>query len=981
MKENREKQPKNEEKKQSGEVSRRDFLVGAGTVVVGGAIGAGILSGCTTRDASTVTTTVETTKTVEKTTTIDGGGATTTVTQTTTLQGGTGDSTVTKTEFVNTGTGGAVLPAYEPEESHVTWKGYGVPSVIEVKNGKIVRNRPLHYDSKYPDIVPWAVEARGKTFKSIPKSGLPPFYAPARKRTDSPNRILYPLKRVDWEPGGDPSKINAQNRGISKYKRITADEATTIIADELKRVADKYGTESVFCCNTDHGNHPEGHLVQGMSGTDILCLRYWALSKYGTPCTDLIEQSNSEAGWTLGGRYVTGILPLWTFGHNTLKDVMVNCEMLLGWPADWGAKSWFYGFCGTFASVYYRWFRELGIKMIGISPDLNWGGGVYNDKWIPLYPRSDCAFLMAIAYIWITEGTYDMDYVDSHSVGFDKWKAYVMGDEDDIPKTPEWASPLCGVPEWTIKALADEWAEKITTIGFGFWGGSAHGRTSYGQESCRMLLYCEAMQGVGKPGRNQFIPTMGFLGRPAKNISVAQAAASAQMNTITAAKFGTPLKQGDHDRQFIPRTKFDKAILNPPVEFYYSFDPFFKHTYPKEGKPEVHLMYSTTTAWTGSNGRGFDQQAAYQSPKLECIIHQAIHWEDTMNFADIVLPVIDVLQSPGDIHSVNNQYHELLLRTDAGLDRGEQKSDFEWMLLILEKLGIADEITKGQSYKELTEGWMKSAFEKTAIAADISWEKLKENGYHCQMPNPAWYDVTPDLRDFYNDPKKNPLPTPSGLIEFESQELKANFPDDRERPPVAHYVRGGPESEGWTHDEDRLSERAKQYPLLLISNTSTLYRHHSMGSEQPWVREMEKIIGWDGFAYTPLWMSFEDAAVRGIKDKDIVKIFNQRGTILGAAKLWERIIPGAVGMEEAGGGLSIIEERLHRGGNTNAINPGNGASKYADCGNVTGFLVEVEKVTGNEMDVWREKYPERFSNKYYDPAYGEFFAGWVEGDI
>ncbi len=33
-----------EEEKQTGEISSRDFLVGAGTVVVGGAIGAGVLA-------------------------------------------------------------------------------------------------------------------------------------------------------------------------------------------------------------------------------------------------------------------------------------------------------------------------------------------------------------------------------------------------------------------------------------------------------------------------------------------------------------------------------------------------------------------------------------------------------------------------------------------------------------------------------------------------------------------------------------------------------------------------------------------------------------------------------------------------------------------------------------------------------------------------------------------------------------------------
>ena len=54
-----------------------------------------------------------------------------------------------------------------------------------------------------------------------------------KKRVYSPNRIKYPLQRVDWDPNGER---NPQNRGKSKFKRISWDEATTLIANEIKRV-------------------------------------------------------------------------------------------------------------------------------------------------------------------------------------------------------------------------------------------------------------------------------------------------------------------------------------------------------------------------------------------------------------------------------------------------------------------------------------------------------------------------------------------------------------------------------------------------------------------------------------------------------------------------------------------------------------------------------------------------------------------------
>ncbi|MEM2103719.1 MAG: molybdopterin-dependent oxidoreductase [Candidatus Bathyarchaeia archaeon] len=46
-----------------------------------------------------------------------------------------------------------------------------------------------------------------------------------------PQRILYPLKRVDWSH----ENPNPQNRGKSGFVRITWEEAVEIIAEEIKR--------------------------------------------------------------------------------------------------------------------------------------------------------------------------------------------------------------------------------------------------------------------------------------------------------------------------------------------------------------------------------------------------------------------------------------------------------------------------------------------------------------------------------------------------------------------------------------------------------------------------------------------------------------------------------------------------------------------------------------------------------------------------
>ena len=108
-------------------------------------------------------------------------------------------------------------------------------SVIDVKNGKIVRIRPLQFDWKYDKegFNPWKMEAHGKVFEPRMKSLIPPYSLAYKKRVYSPNRVCYPLKRVDWDPDGER---NPEKRGESKYVRISWDEAINTIVKEIRRI-------------------------------------------------------------------------------------------------------------------------------------------------------------------------------------------------------------------------------------------------------------------------------------------------------------------------------------------------------------------------------------------------------------------------------------------------------------------------------------------------------------------------------------------------------------------------------------------------------------------------------------------------------------------------------------------------------------------------------------------------------------------------
>ena len=89
-----------------------------------------------------------------------------------------------------------------------------------------------------------------------------------KKRVYSPNRIKYPLKRVNWNPKGDR---NPQNRGKSKFKRITWDEATDIIASEIKRMQAEYGPYAIYLQGDGHG---ESKIVHAPHGCQTQMFKY-----------------------------------------------------------------------------------------------------------------------------------------------------------------------------------------------------------------------------------------------------------------------------------------------------------------------------------------------------------------------------------------------------------------------------------------------------------------------------------------------------------------------------------------------------------------------------------------------------------------------------------------------------------------------------------------------------------------------------------
>ena len=59
--------------------------------------------------------------------------------------------------------------------------------------------------------------------------------------------------------------------------------------------------------------------------------------------------------------------------------------------------------------------------------------------------------MIAMAYVIIKENLQDQKFLDTYTIGFDKFRDYVMGKEDGIAKTPVWAESITRSQQQTLR--------------------------------------------------------------------------------------------------------------------------------------------------------------------------------------------------------------------------------------------------------------------------------------------------------------------------------------------------------------------------------------------------------------------------------------------------------------------------------------------------------------------------------------------------
>ena len=835
----------------------------------------------------------------------------------------------------------------------------GGPLFVYVKDDRIIRMTPIDFSAK--DAPSWTITARGKAFTPQRRGMINPHAQCLKSCVYSDKRILTPLKRVDFDPEGER---NPENRGISGYEPIGWDEAFDLVAGEIKRQKSEHGPGSIA---VHHGSHHQwGNVGYFLSAL----LRFVNL----VGMTRLHPNPDSWEGWYWGAmHHFGGAMRVGLPGfYNTVEDCLKEAEMVVFWSSDPESTS---GYASGLEGTQRRfWAKELGIEFVHIDPHCNPTAQLFGGTWIPVKPTTDPALALAIMYVWITEDLYDKDYVSERTTGFEEWRRYVLGEQDGQPKTPEWQAPETGVPAYRLRALARAWGTKKTYLaagglGAGFGGA---GRSPTGTQWARHMILLMAMQGWGKPGIN-----FGNLqaGTPLNHRfyfpGYAEGGISGDLemtgNAANNYQRMPHVLSMNPIAQSIPRQRFPEAIIDGHTSGY-RWHPIYpeaqheKIEYPMPGYSRVHMLYRYGGSVMGTHSDSDRYVKMYRHHSLECVVNQSIYMEGDAQFADIILPACtsferDDISEWGNAgavlhHNTDQLNHRVAILQHKCIEPlGESKPDYQIFTGILNRLGLGIMYTEGNSEFD----WVKNVFDSTDLPQHISWRKFLRKGYFV-VPAPKEKERDPVYFRWFAEgrpkdvPEPHPLPsqfpgefgmglqTQSGKIEFDSSSIRRGDPNNPERPSLNRYI---PAWEGPGSKEG-------SYPLQLITSHSR-YAFHTYGDgKNSTLNDIrDHRVNVDGYYYWVLRIHPDDARPRGIAHHDLVRVFNDRGSVLCAADVEPLVMKGVIKGFESSAAYDTFEDprygRIDRGGSLNLLTPSRVQVRGTSAMACSACQVEMEK--------------------------------------
>ncbi|WP_019850296.1 molybdopterin-dependent oxidoreductase [Desulfitobacterium sp. PCE1] len=753
------------------------------------------------------------------------------------------------------------------------------------------------------------------------------------------DRIKYPMKRKHWEPltGGDKSL-----RGKDEWVRISWDEALDYVAAELKNAKEKYGNRSILMPNF----------------ADALCDFNNSINAFG-------GYTNVQDTGSLGTYlFVSGVLGIIPYGNDDANDrldlLKSETIVLYGCNPAWAAAG--------LPSHNLMHAKEAGAKFIYVGPSYNETANLVEAKWIRVRPGTDIAFLLAVAYVMITEDDplsnplIDWDFLNRCTVGFDaghipadatikeNFKDYVLGNYDNQPKTPEWASEICGTPVEDILWYAKEMHKdkKVSIL-----HSSAPARCNNADDFPQILMTIAAMGGhFGKPGHSCGSCQYYF-------------ATNSGPKLVQLGASGAPILPNPCPDSIMAPELWDN-VLNGKYNY---TAPALWGDLASMGEKDIDIhviihSYRNTLQTNQGVAKGIEAHR-----KVDFVVSCAYSLNASAQYADIVLPITTQWERHSSYLYLEIYYNREVQFFPSKVIEPlyEAKSDLWIGRELGKRLGInvnqVYPLSEEQRYFNAIAGATVINKEGTGYEtlvtiteADLAWWKQKHGKVDGKLQQgriglkelmeKGIYKVERHEGDnyghityqsFVEDPDKNPVGSKSGKFEIYCQ-TKADSINAMGRSTLKPYPTYIQPLNGYEQSFKDWDKKIKgDYPYQ-VTTPHYLRRSHTILDNLPWLREAMR---------NPVFISAVDAAEKGIKNGDAVLLTNPYGKVLRQASVSQRLMPGYIEMPH-GTWLELDEKTgIDKSGSDNYLS----APITTGCG-VSGYntqLVNMEKYDGKPL--------------------------------
>jgi anaerobic selenocysteine-containing dehydrogenase len=662
-----------------------------------------------------------------------------------------------------------------------------------------------------------------------------------------PDRLKYPLKR-------------AGKRGEGKWERITWEEAVDQIAGKIKKIRAEYRPESVCISPLWNSNTPRFGL-QPLLGIRLRNLLQATEINYGQPIDSNLQFSN----------YFSFGIPSGSFADpRTLVEG--NTKYMIVWghnPAETAFWLW----------KYIREAKAKGAKLVDI-------GLLYDptaekaDWWIPVKAGSDTLLALVMINCIISEKRYDEEYITKYTNGpflvrKDNGKflresdIFAGGDPgnyivwDTVSGKPMAISPHMPADEGlkpalfgvyrpagiecspVFKKLADfagaqqfEKVEEITGVSLETIEKLAR---EYATAKPAAILTC---YGLRYKNSGNAYRAMTALGAITGNIGIL--GGGPILGLISQGIFNAPgLKLNDH------AIEFATEACTKPVPVAHSLQRIVT------GEPypiKAIVLHGVNLIHTFPHPRKWMEEIL---PNLDLLVVYDIFMTATAEYADYVLPDCTIFERE-DLDIGYGGYITLIEKAIEPMY--ECRPPIYFWSELAKKLGF------GEYFEKTMDEWMEFRFDSqdpsvTGMEPPLTLERLrKEKMIRANVPKQVGHP--------FLDKKFN---TPSGRVEIYCEEL---VPAGDELPVFREQM------------ESPRSPLAKKYPLVFNTANNKYFMHTMYANEESILKAYK--------TEPHVSINPEDARKRGIKEGDIVCVFNDRGSCKVRATITEFVPPGVV---------------------------------------------------------------------------------------